>query len=225
MVDYKSLENNRGSLIRKVLGGIILVAPMDVEVPTTLFDGPNGEFTDLVELGYSNLGWLSKSEGITFPREVELADIESFGSQEPTRSDISSDVTSATFTCQETNKQVLEMFHNVDLDDVMPDPETGELSFDQPAQPETVYRRIIYIGKDGNDQNAKYIAKIMPRATVSEFTEQTWSNESELSYGLTVKATQDEDANFALRHIFGGPGFADLYENMGFTEATQEPTP
>lgn len=224
MVNYDDLRTERGSLIRKVLGGIILVAPMDAEVPTSLFDGPNGEFTDLASLGYVNLGWLSKSDGITFPREVEQADVESFGAQEPTRTDITRDVTSATFRCQETNKQVLELFHNLDLSETTPDA-NGELSFDQPTSPETVYRRFIYIGKDGDGDNAKYIAKIMPRATVSEYTEQTWSNESELSYGLTVKATQGENEGerFALRHVFGGPGFADLYENMGFTQGSVTP--
>ena len=228
MATYEDLQTARGSLIRKALGGIILVAPMDAEVPDTLFDDADGTFVDFKALGYTNLGWLSKSDGITFPREVEQADVESFGAQEPTRTDITKDITSATFRCQETNRQVLELFHNVDLSDTKPDA-NGEISFDQPAQPETTYRRFIYIAKDGNGPNAKYIAKVMPRATVSEYTEQTWSNESELSYGLTVKATQDEVENFALRHIFGGPGFEKLYENMGFTDAPVEdpetPTP
>lgn len=216
MATFEELSNQKASLIRKALGGIILVAPMSVSVPDKLFQ-TNGDFVDFAAEGWTNLGWLSKSDGITFPREVEVADVESFGSQEPTRSDITRDVTSSTFRCQETNKQVLEIFHNLDLDGVTPD-ENNELAFNQPATPETTYRRFLYIAKDGNGDNAKYIAKLMPRATVSEYTEQTWSNESELSYGLTVKATQDEDAKFALRHIFGGPGFADLWDRMGFTE-------
>lgn len=215
MATFEELREAKGSLIRKALGGFIVVAPMDVEVPEKFID-PDGGLIDLKSLGYERLGWLTKGDGINFSRDVEQQEVESFGALEPTRVDFTKDVTSAAFRCQETNKQVLEMYYNLDLSDVTADSD-NEFSFVNDAQPATIYRRMIYIAKDGNGDDAKYIIKTMPRAIVSEVQEQSWSSESELSYGLTVKATQDDDLGFSVRHTFGGPGFASLLGDMGFT--------
>lgn len=214
MATFEELRDAKGSLIRKALGGFIVVAPMDVEVPDK-FVTADGGLVDLKTLGYERLGWLTKGDGINFSRDVEQQETESFGALEPTRIDFTKDVTSAAFRCQETNKQVLEMYYNLDLDGVKAD-ENFEFSFENEAQPATVYRRMIYIAKDGNGDDAKYIIKTMPRALVSEVQEQSWSSESELSYGLTVKATQDDDLGFSVRHSFGGPGFEGLLTDMGF---------
>lgn len=216
---YDVLRQVQGSLIRKVLGGFILAGDMEVDVPDRFFQDKNGTFVNLKELGYECVGHLAKGDGIVFTRETEQSEVESFGESDPTRIDITKDATSAAFKCQETNRLVLEMFYNKDLSDVVVDPETGEISFENERQPGTKYRRLIYIGKDGNGDEAKFLIKVMPRATVSEVQEESWSNESELAYGLTVKATADEDLGYSIRNVFGGPGFQKLYEKMGFVEA------
>ena len=214
MATFEDLREAKGALIRKALGGFIVVAPMDVEVPDKFVDADGG-LIDLKALGYQKLGWLTKGDGINFSRDVEQQETESFGALEPTRIDFTKDVTSAAFRCQETNKQVLEMYYNLDLSGVTADA-NNEFSFENEAQPSTIYRRMIYIAKDGNGEDAKYIIKTMPKAIVSEVQEQAWSSESELSYGLTVKATSDDDLGFSVRHSFGGPGFGALLADMGF---------
>lgn len=214
MAAFEDLRGAKGSLIRKALGGFIVVAPMDVEVPDKFVD-VDGGLIDLKALGYQKLGWLTKGDGINFSRDVEQQETESFGALEPTRIDFTKDVTSAAFRCQETNKQVLEMYYNLDLSGVTADA-NNEFSFENEAQPATIYRRMIYVSKDGNGDDAKYIIKTMPKAIVSEVQEQAWSSESELSYGLTVKATEDDVLGFSVRHSFGGPGFGALLEGMGF---------
>ena len=214
MATFEDLREAKGALIRKALGGFIVVAPMDVEVPDKFVD-VDGGLIDLKALGYQKLGWLTKGDGINFSRDVEQQETESFGALEPTRIDFTKDVTSAAFRCQETNKQVLEMYYNLDLSGVTADA-NNEFSFENEAQPSTIYRRMIYIAKDGNGEDAKYIIKTMPKAIVSEVQEQAWSSESELSYGLTVKATSDDDLGFSVRHSFGGPGFGALLADMGF---------
>lgn len=214
MATFEDLREAKGALIRKALGGFIVVAPMDVEVPDKFVD-VDGGLIDLKALGYQKLGWLTKGDGINFSRDVEQQETESFGALEPTRIDFTKDVTSAAFRCQETNKQVLEMYYNLDLSGVTADA-NNEFSFENEAQPSTIYRRMIYIAKDGNGDDAKYIIKTMPKAIVSEVQEQAWSSESELSYGLTVKATSDDDLGFSVRHSFGGPGFGALLADMGF---------
>ena len=219
---FEDLREAKGKLIRKALGGLILVGDMDAEVPENIMADPQGNLIDFKSLGYRPVGWLTKSDGINFTRETENSEVESFGAQEPTRIDIIKDATSAAFTCQETNRQVLEMYYNLDLSGVTADA-NNEFSFENETQPSTIYRRMIYIAKDGNGPDAKYIIKTMPRAIVSEVQEQAWSSESELSYGLTVKATSDDELGFSVRHTFGGPGFASLLGDMGFTSEPVAP--
>lgn len=212
-----TFEDNRGAqshLILKALGGFIAVAPMDTPMPEA-FTTEGGELIDLKAAGFTPLGWLTKGDGINFSRDTEQQEVESFGALEPTRVDFTKDVTSAAFRMQETNKKVLELYYNTDLSSVKPDA-NGEFSFTNDPQPSTIYRRMIYIAKDGNGANAKYIIKAMPRAVISEVQEQSWSSESELSYGLTVKATTDPELNYAVRHAFAGPGFKTISADMGF---------
>lgn len=221
-----TFEENRGSqsqLILKALGGFVAIAPMDVPIPEA-FTTAGGDLIDLKAAGFTSLGWLTKGDGVNFSRETENQETESFGALEPTRVDFTKDVTSAAFTMQETNKAVLEMYYNTDLSDVKAD-ENGEFSFTNDAQPSTIYRRMIYIAKDGNGADAKYIIKFMPRAVLSEVSEQAWSSESELSYGLTVKATTDADVNYSVRHAFAGPGFAKIAGDMGFGAEAPVATP
>ena len=68
--DFNALRGAQAKLIRKALGGLILVAPEDAEVPEKIFTGPN-TFADFATLGYKPLGWLTKGDGINFTRETE----------------------------------------------------------------------------------------------------------------------------------------------------------
>ena len=214
MATFEDVRDAQSHLILKALGGFIAVAPMSVAMPEK-FTNESGELIDLKTAGFSSLGWLTKGDGVNFSRETENQETESYGALEPTRVDFTKDVTSAAFRMQETNKQTLEMYHNTDLSDVTVDA-SGEFSFTNDAQPSTIYRRMIYIAKDGNGANAKYIIKAMPRAVLSEVQEQAWSAESELSYGLTVKATTDDELDYSVRHAFAGPGIKELVADMGF---------
>lgn len=214
-VTFEDLREAQGKLIRKALGGLILVAPMTVPYPTEFFVDGGEKLVDFKSLGFKKLGWLTKGDGITFARETESAETESFGAQEPTRIDYTKDTNTVTFKPQETNKQVLELYHNKELSDVKVSSK-GEISFEEDAVPESRYYRFIYIAKDGNKDNAFYIIKGMPKALVSEVQEQQWSQETEIQYGMTVKGTKDDDLGFALQHRFGGPGFVKLAKDMGF---------
>lgn len=214
MATFEDVRGAQSHLILKALGGFIVSAPMSVEMPTSFTD-ESGELIDLKAAGFEALGWLTKGDGINFSRETENQETESYGALEPTRVDFTKDVTSAAFRMQETNKQVLEMYYNTDLSDVVVG-DNGEFSFVNDAQPSTIYRRLVYIAKDGNGENAKYIIKAMPRAVLSEVQEQSWSAESELSYGLTVKATTDDKLDYSVRHAFAGPGIKAITSDMGF---------
>lgn len=221
MPDFNALNKVRASLIRKAKGGFIVTADMSVAVPEKIMETKT-TLIDFHTLGFEALGYLSKSDGVNFAREVETSETESFGAQEATRVDITSDSTSASFVCQETNKSVLELYHNVTLDDANVD-ENGELVFENEKIPETTYRRYIYVSQDGSGDDAIYMAKVMPRGTITDPQEQAWSNEDALAYGMSVSATADEELGFAVRHHFGGPGWVKLLESMGFEALTVDP--
>lgn len=75
---------------------------------------------------------------------------------------------------------------------------------------------MLFLSKDGAGTKEIYIAKLMPRANVSAKSDQNWNSEDALTYGMTVQAKVDDDAGYAVRHLFGGPGWKDNLVKMGF---------
>lgn len=220
MPSFSALAQRQGELIRKPLAGILATAEstVELEVDFALTTGVGSTLVDLAD--WDQLGWVSKSDGVTFSAETETSDVESWGALEPTRSDITKDVTSAQFTCQETNKKVLEMYYNVDLSAVQGDSVTSEVAFNQSTEPDTIYRRMLFLSKDGSGAREVYIAKVMPKTNVSAKADQTWNAEDALTYGMTITAKVDDDLGYAVRHHFAGPGWAAQLLKMGFTKAT-----
>lgn len=219
--DGKALKDLRGTnseLIRKLLGGYILVGKEDSEIPEEWTLGDDGHLPDLAALGYVPLGWLTKSEGIEFSVETENSDVESYGANEPTRTDITKNVTSAQFTCQETNKKVLELYFNIDLSETKVS-QNGDIVFDNPTEPETRYLPVIYLTHDGAGKNAFYFIRVMPRATVSEVQSLSLNAENEAKYGMTLKATMSDKEGYAVRNIYAGPRVKKLASAMGFEQA------
>src|SRR6476661_4743331 len=135
-ISFAALAKRQGELIRKPLAGIIAVAPDDYVVPDPfiLTTGASAQLADL-DPDFEQLGWVSKADGLTFSSNTETSDVESWGALEPTRSDITADTTSSAFTCQETNRIVLEMYYNVDLSAITPTASTGEIGFNQATEP------------------------------------------------------------------------------------------
>jgi hypothetical protein len=221
MPSFAALAKRQGELIRKPLAGIIAVADESFALAEDFALTETASAT-LVDLGtdWDQLGWVSKSDGLTFSSDVESSDVESWGALEPTRSDITKDVTSAQFTCQETNKKVLEMYYNVDLSAVEGDAVTSEVAFNSSTEPSTTYRRMLFLSKDGAGSKEIYIAKLMPRASVTAKADQSWNSEDALTYGMTVTAKVDSELGYAVRHYFAGPGWAAQLLKMGFTKAT-----
>lgn len=225
MPNFAGVAKRQGELIRKALANIIAVQNEDFELPLdfALTETASSVLRDLTTEGWEQLGWCSKSDGVTFAKNTETSTVDSFGAIQPTRTDITSDVTTAQFTCQETNKKVLEMYYNVDLTAVEGDAVTSEVAFNESVEPQTTYRRMLFLSKDGYGAREIYIAKVLPRASVTAKTDQSHSPENALGYGMTVTAEVDDEVGFAVRHIFGGPGWALLLTKMGFTKAVATP--
>lgn len=197
---------NNPNLIFKAQGGFIFSAPLTVAVPAAFTTGNGSQLVELDPDDWTGLGLVDKGAGITFPRETGSEDTESWGYNEPTRTDITSDITSATFTLQETSRAVLEMYDFVDLSAVTPDATTGEFGYNKPLASAPVFRRLIFFAYDGAGTDRRYRFQIMPRAQVTAVEDESWAQATATAYPMTVRATVDTVLGYAVRKVFGGPG-------------------
>ncbi len=219
MPALEDMDKKQAELIRKVQAAAVFVGPLSAEVPTAFTEGANADLTALTA-GYKPIGLVTKDDAYTWNRETDMAETTSHGRVDPTRRDVTSNVSSLQFSAQETNLTNLELYHNVDLSGVTPTAVTGEVSFADPLSPATLRRRLISIGRDGIGTQAIYLVRVMPMAMMSEPGEQTWSDEGELLYPMTFTATPDDTLGYSVRYHFGGPGWRSLLVKMGFPALT-----
>lgn len=200
------LANNQSGQMFKALGGIIYTASMATAIPAAFTETSSSSLTQLDPNNWTRLGLITKGDGVTFSRDVSTEDEESWGYSEPTRTDITTDTTSAAFTLQETKRATLEMYDFVDLSAVTPDATTGEVAYSKPVTNSLTYRRIIYMAVDGAGTDRRYRFKIMPRAQVVGVADEVWSQSAVTKYPLTVRATVDSVLGYAVRNVLAGPG-------------------
>ncbi|MFC9761647.1 hypothetical protein [Rhodococcus jostii] len=204
----------KDELTRKVLSGAVLVAPMATALPATLTTGASSAL--VATTGFTSLGRISDA-GLSASADTESSGVPGWGALEDVRTDIIRRTSTFSFTCLETRKEVLGLYFNQDLAAIEADATTGEVSFTEATKPDTRYQRMILLGVDGEGDNAIYIARFLPRATISEVSEQTWSTADALAYQMTVTAKIDSTLGYAVKHLYGGPGWAAL--DHGFEEA------
>lgn len=154
--------------------------------------------------GYVDVGRLTKDQGVTWTSEVETSDVTSLGAASPTRRDIVSATRGMSFTMQESKRQAFELSEGLDLSAVRQDA-NGNVSWDQPDRPASIDYRVLALFKDGEGANAIYFAKWLPRAQVTETGEQSWNEENEIQYPVTLTAFVDELAGTAIRTLWAGP--------------------
>lgn len=216
---YDALKKKQSDLIRKALEGSIFIADHTADLPTALTSGADGKLLALPP-GYEDVGWVDKGDGATWSRSVDTSEVDSWGAVEPTRTDITKQTDGLKFTAQETKRKTLELYEGLNLSGVTPDATTGEVRFDRPARPSTRYFRAFGLFVDGVGADAIYVAKLAPKATVTDTGDQKWSDgDDPVGYDVTLTAKYDDDAKTAMRFFFGGPGWKALLADMGFTAA------
>ena len=211
----EAIQAKKTQLIRKMTAASMFVAPFSATLPTTLTTGASADLTAL-PAGYVDVGLVTKDDGYTLGREVETSETTSHGYVDPTRRDILKVTNTVGFSCQETSKQVLDMYRGVDLSSTTGTAVTAEVAFNEPLSPSSRYYRALLIGRDGIGASTIYIAMLYPRAMISEFGEQTWNDENEITYPFTLTATPDSTAGYSVRHLFGGLGWKALMVDMGW---------
>ncbi len=213
---YAALKNKQNELIRKALEGSIFLAPYSAALPTQLTSGASADLVELPD-GYDDIGWVDKSDGATWSRSVDTSDTESWGAVEPTRRDITKQTDGLKFTAQETKRSTIELYEGVDLSSVTPDATTGEVKFSRPARPSTRNFRAFGLMVDGVGPNTIYVAKLLPKAMVTDTGDQKWTGEDVAGFEVTMTALYDETAGTSMSFFFGGPGWKALLDDMGFT--------
>jgi hypothetical protein len=209
---FNEVRGHKGANIRKVLEMAIFVKP--VEAADVAINKIWAATTGLnVPTGYLPVGLVTKDDGASWSRDQNSEDVQSLGYTEPTRRDITSDVTGLSFTMQESKRQSMELFHGLDLSAITTDTD-GNFFFDKASRPAAKHYRVLALGKDGDGPNAIYMARWLPNAQITENGEQAWSEGEEVKYPATFTAYTDDTFGTSLREIWGGPGLDHL--GMGF---------
>jgi hypothetical protein len=181
-----------------------------------------GAGIDLAALpsGWTDLGWVT-SDGVTYGRETEVSDVTSFGSVQPTRSDVTSDTITMSVVAQETSLLTLGLYTGADTTALTADAVTGEFGISKPAVPGFRYYRVLGLFVDRDDAGREiYMARYMPRCRITEWSEQQFSDgDDPISYGLTFTGYEDSTAGYSHRWIFGGAGWFGLLSDMGVPTA------
>jgi hypothetical protein len=216
---YEDMQDRREELIFKALEGSIFIAPMSAALPTAL-TGTAGALLSL-PAGWEDIGWVDGSDGVNWSRKVDTSDTDSWGSPEPTRSDINKDEASLKFTMQQTNRVALETYYGLDLTNIQASATNKEIQFAQPRRPATRYFRLFGIFVDGYGADEIYVGRLFTRSNVIDMDDSKWTTkDSVASYGVSVRANWSSSDSFAVKHFIGGPGWASKVENAGFTIAT-----
>jgi hypothetical protein len=209
---FSELQDRAQTLIRKGLEGSVFVKRYDVA------DDPidslgSGSALAALPTGYADLGWITKDQGLNWTRDIETSDVTSLGSAEPTRRDITSDVSGLQVTAQETKAVTVGLYEGLDLSAVTHT--TGNVVIDKPDRPASIYYRVLGLMKDGDGADAIYIGKWLPRAQVTDRGEQQWNEENEVQYSFTFSAFVDPEIGTSQRLLIWSPTVG-IIEDMGF---------
>ncbi|MDG9703813.1 phage tail protein [Streptomyces sp. DH37] len=214
MPAWETLKNHQNTLIRKSLEGSTFIAPITSDAITSLTGADSS--LNALPAGYNDLGWMS-DDGAQFSSDVETSDVTSWGAVEPTRRDIVSDVTTLQVSLQETNKHTIGLYTGADMTAVVPDATSGEVVVEKPDRPPLRYWRVLTIGVDLADAGEIYIARFLPRASLTDKDDQAFNNgDDPLGWPVTLTGYMDDTLGYSERFYFGGPGWEALLSAMGF---------
>lgn len=229
MPSYDSLKSLQTDLIRKAGGGSLFLAPMTSSVinaePFAYHAAVTGPpavaaYVDLVALptGYEDIGYLT-DDGIAQDNEVTESNVTSWQSVTPTRSDITQDVDSITVVAQETKLLTIGMYTGADLSPTSRNSTTGTVSIPKPERPVARHYRGFGLAVDGEGDDEVFIGRIYPKLKVTGKNAQNWAKgDDPVTWGLTMTAFNDSAAGFSVRYVFGGTGWLNRLEAMGFTD-------
>jgi hypothetical protein len=218
MPNYADLADKKNQLIRKSLTGSVFIAPPSVVNLASLTSGGSAALAAL-PTGWEDLGWVTK-DGVGYGRETAQSEVTSFGSQQPTRSDQTSDVLSMTVTAQETKLLTLGLYIGIDTTGLEAAAVTGELRIAKPNIAANYHYRVLGLFVDEIEEGEIYMGRYFPYAKINERGEQNMSDgDDPVTYNLTFRAEEDSATGTDAEWIFGGPGWLALLDDMNIDQA------
>ncbi|MER6598981.1 phage tail protein [Streptomyces parvus] len=196
--------------IRKQLVQAVFAADITAAAIAAPFDETTGALLAVPD-GYLPVGYTT-DDGITFPSDLSISDVTSSQAVEPTRSDIESDILSASFAPQETNAATVALYEGLPLagDGALPAIGTA-WQWDRASSPRNPFRRLLFIGLDyGDDGGEIYVVKFMPRARLTNREDEQWARSTETQRPVTFNAYRDSALGTSCRNWVDGPGWRAL---------------
>lgn len=211
---YSAINAKKQELIRKSLAGSFYIGDYSVPAMTALTD----EDGDLLTLptGMVDGGHFTQ-EGLRFGRAVEQSEIQSHGSNQATRTDVTGDTETIQVDFQETNRTTIALSTGLARTALTLDADSSELKIPKPTVANPRYYRGLALSVDGPEEAEIYIARYYPRLAVTDFADQAYAKGSELRWGCSFRAEKDSVAGSPLIYFFGGPGWKAICTQMGFT--------
>jgi hypothetical protein len=189
---------------------------------TTTTAGGTTTAIDLLPLptGYEDIGWCT-TDGVTYGRSTDVSEIRSFGSSEPTRSDVTKDTITMKATAQETKLLTIGMYTGADTSTLQGAAGTGEVQIAKATRPPFRYYRALGIYVDSDDSGADiFLGRFMPRARITELAEQKYTDgDQAVEYDFTLTGYEDSTLGYSHKWLYGGAGWRNLLTKMGITEA------
>jgi hypothetical protein len=220
MADYAALSDKKNELIRRAVDGSVFVADMSVTPPLTLTTLSTAVLTVLDPDDWTDLGWTS-TEGVSYERTTESVDTSSFGSSEPTRSDVTRDEIAMSCTAQETKALTMGITTGADIAAILANATSGEVQVAKPARPKLRFYRVLGLFLDHDDNGLEiYFGRLMPRAQISDFGSQGYNeDETGISYPMTWRGKEDSTLGYSHKWFWAGPGWKSLLTDMGIANA------
>lgn len=216
MPSFESTVVRDGDLVRKGLQGSVLLGKYPTAADITTLSATDGI---TLPAGYDSIGWISE-DGLTFGTDVEVSEVRGWGASSMLRRDVQSTDRTIAFSALETKRLTSELRSGLDLSATTMSPQ-GEVVITHPDRMPTKYWRVLALGVDGEGDQRYYVAKFFPKATVSEFDEESWSDgDDPISYSVTMTALIDDTVGTACREFIFGPGALAAAGAMGWTAST-----
>ena len=216
---YSTLADKKTELIRKAKDGSVFIAPITATAITDLTTTASSTLLSALPTGYRDLGYTT-TDGVTFGRATEISEVNSFGSVEPTRTDVISDTITLQVTAQEHNIISIGLYTGADIDAIEADATTGEVQISKPDRPAFKFYRCLALFVDDGDAGEIYIGRWMPRVRATELGEQQFNNSDEaIGFPITLTGYKDSTLGFSHQWIFAGPGWKALLDEMDIPNA------
>jgi len=216
---FDALVTQGSGNVRKALKGGVLIAPFSTAIPASLtIDSVSSPGTPVLQTltGFSSLGFFDDT-GAVFSENISSSDITPWGTLQPVRRDMTSDVTTVKVTALETNKEVLATYFMVDPTTLIPDATTEELQIPKQVSPVALYYRILVLSQDGAAGSEYWIGRLLPKASLTGIGGMTFDSKgSPIAYDMTFTAYEDTVAGYSVMSYFAGPGWKTNKTGAGF---------